>query len=94
MRFRRGGSHRVLRSSIEAASAFNGDIVGEGIEYNGQPFSIRRFMPMMAGADTTGEIKTMPFWAGESVDGVKGVQSAVGIIHELADGAEQLLRRW
>ena len=86
--------HRVLRSSIEAASAFEGDVVGEGLQYNGEHFPILRFSTLMVTADTTGEIKAMPFWAGESVDVIKGVQSAAEIIQELADGAEQLLRRW
>src|SRR5689334_13753410 len=85
---------RVLRSSIEAANALKDGIVGEGLQYNGEHFPVPRFSPLMVTAQTTGEIKAMPFWAGESVDGVKGVQSAAEIIHELADGAEQLLRRW
>jgi hypothetical protein len=36
----------------------------------------------------------MPHWAGESVDGIKRVQPAAEIVHELADEAEKLLRRW
>jgi hypothetical protein len=42
----------------------------------------------------TGEIDAMALYAGESVGGVTRVQPAAEIVHELAEGAEQLLRRW
>jgi len=36
----------------------------------------------------------MPYWAGESVDGVKAVLPAAAIVRELVDEAEKLLQRW
>jgi len=36
----------------------------------------------------------MALYAGESVDAVTAVQPAAAIVRELAEGAEQLLRRW
>ena len=57
-----------------------------------QRLPVRRGQPMVISARVTGTIAAMPHWAGESVDGVKGVQTAVEIIHELVDNAEQRLR--
>jgi len=48
----------------------------------------------VADEGTTGDLDAMPLWAGESVDGVKGVQTAGEIVRELANEAEQLLRHW
>jgi len=41
----------------------------------------------------TGHIEATPHWAGESVVGVKRIQPAAEIIHELSGEAEELLRR-
>ncbi len=54
---------------------------------------IPRFKAITIDASASGEIAAMPHWAGESVDGVTRWQPAAEIVHELADGAEQLLRR-
>lgn len=90
-----GAPHRCLRASVEAASAFVGEVVGEGIDYvTGKPFTIPRFGCLAITATTTGAIAAMPHWAGESVSGVRKVQPAAAIVRELADDAEQLLRRW
>jgi hypothetical protein len=45
-------------------------------------------------SETTGTIKAMPHWAGESVSGVKNVKPVSAIIKELVDEAETLLRKW
>jgi hypothetical protein len=42
----------------------------------------------------TGNIAAMSQWAGESVGGLKMMQTAAGIIHEHTSEAEALLRRW
>jgi hypothetical protein len=55
---------------------------------------LRRFQPIDIHTGVTGAIEAMPHWAGESVDGVKAVQSAAEIVQELAGDAERLLRRW
>jgi NAD(P)H-dependent flavin oxidoreductase YrpB (nitropropane dioxygenase family) len=86
--------HRVLRSCIAAAEASQSEVVGEYVDPNiGKRWPIRRFQPMDIHQGVTGMIAAMPHWAGESVDGVKAVQPAAAIVHELVRDAEQLLRR-
>ncbi len=87
--------HRVLRSCVDAVQAYQGDIVGEGLdEVTGERYPIHRFQIGTIRKDTTGAIEAMPHWAGESVDGIKKVQPAAEIVEELAADAEKLLRRW
>lgn len=87
--------HRVLRSCVEAAQAFEGEIVGERLSLRtGTRIPVHRFESLPVMRDTTGAIEAMPHWAGESVDGVKQLQPAAEIIQELAGDAEKLLRRW
>jgi NAD(P)H-dependent flavin oxidoreductase YrpB (nitropropane dioxygenase family) len=87
--------HRCLRSAIEAAAAFEGDVVGERFSaYDGECMPVHRFQSMVATEDTTGHIEAMSLWAGESVGGVKRVQPAADIVAELVEEAEKLLRRW
>jgi hypothetical protein len=45
-------------------------------------------------SETTGTIKAMPHWAGESVSGVKNVKPVAAIIKELVEEAETLLHKW
>jgi len=88
--------HRVLRSCVEAVERFQGEFVGE----TAQPWAPEVRVPMhprdsfVADKTTTGVIDAMPLWAGESVDGVKGIQTAREIVRELAEEAENLLRTW
>lgn len=87
--------HRVLRSSVKAAEASKDDIVGQRFTPStGETVTIRRFEPRAVTKDTKGAIEAMSLWAGESVGGVKKVQPASTIVHELADEAEKLLRQW
>jgi NAD(P)H-dependent flavin oxidoreductase YrpB (nitropropane dioxygenase family) len=87
--------HRVLRSCVEAAEAFHGDVVGEGTSiYTGEKWPILRFQTGVATKLTTGEIEAMGLWAGESVAGVKRIQSAAEIVQQLTDETEELLGRW
>jgi nitronate monooxygenase len=87
--------HRVLRSAVAAAEAFEGDIVGERVQWwDGARVPVRRFAPGMPFEGTTGAVEAMALWAGESVGGVTQVQPAADIVRELAEGAECLLRRW
>ncbi|MGQ0798164.1 MAG: NAD(P)H-dependent flavin oxidoreductase [Methanobacteriota archaeon] len=88
--------HRVLRSCVEAVERFPGEFVGE-TTYPWAPdvrVPVRPRESFVADTSTTGEFSAMPLWAGESVDGVKGVQTAGEIVRELADEAEKLLREW
>jgi NAD(P)H-dependent flavin oxidoreductase YrpB (nitropropane dioxygenase family) len=88
--------HRVLRSAVEAAQAFpEGEIVVTWVHpTTGERHPRPRFHVGTADTDMTGAIEAMPLWAGESVGGVKRVQPAADIVHELAGEAEALLRRW
>ena len=85
---------RVLRSSIEAAEAFAGEVVGETPSLAGTREALPRFYPDAINRGTTGAIEAMSLWAGESVGGVTRVQPAAEIVAELAGAAERLLRRW
>ncbi|MGI8477717.1 MAG: NAD(P)H-dependent flavin oxidoreductase [Thermomicrobiales bacterium] len=85
---------RVLRSCVPAASAFEGDVVGEMPSLDGTHEALRRFHPGTASRGTSGAIAAMSLWAGESVGGVTQVQPAAEIVREVAEEAERLLRRW
>lgn len=86
--------HRVLRSCLHAAEAFEGEIVGEGQSYLGERFPMYHFQTGVPDKMYTGSIEAMPLWAGESVGCVTSVQPAAAIVQELAEEAEHLLRRW
>ena len=86
---------RVLRSSLEAAQAFEGEIVGENANpWTDERHTMRRFGSDAITKGATGHIEAMPHLAGESVGRVKQVQTASEIIQEIAGEAERLLRRW
>jgi NAD(P)H-dependent flavin oxidoreductase YrpB (nitropropane dioxygenase family) len=87
------GPHRVLRSSLEAAQAFPGEIVGEVGSLDGTRAPVPRFGAVVVDRTVTGAIEAMPLWAGESVGSVRDVQYAGDIVRELAEEAERLLRR-
>jgi NAD(P)H-dependent flavin oxidoreductase YrpB (nitropropane dioxygenase family) len=85
--------HRVLRSSLEAAQSFKGDIVGKRNPYStGIWVDVHRFQPVGVTKEATGHIEAMPHWAGESVEGVTRVQSAADIVRDLSSEAESALR--
>jgi NAD(P)H-dependent flavin oxidoreductase YrpB (nitropropane dioxygenase family) len=88
--------HRVLKSCVDAAQTFDeGEIVGTVADtWNDEPYESQRFQPHLIHKSATGTIAAMPHWAGESVGGVKQVQTAAEIIEEMAGEAERLLRRW
>jgi nitronate monooxygenase len=85
---------RTLRSAVEAAMAFPGNVVGEVPSLYGTRVPLHRLEPEVASMGATGAIEAMPLWAGESVDHVTAVQPAAEIVRELAEEAERLLRRW
>jgi NAD(P)H-dependent flavin oxidoreductase YrpB (nitropropane dioxygenase family) len=85
--------HRVLRSCIEAAESFEGDVVGE--EQLGQSvIPVRRFSTPPPGRTFSGAIEAMALYAGQSAGAVRSIQPAAAIIAELVQGAEHLLRSW
>ncbi len=88
-----GRAARVLRSCVEAAETFRGDVVGEADRLDGTRMPIPRFASMVADKTATGAVGAMSLWAGQSVGGVTRVQPAAEVVRELAEGAEALLRR-
>ena len=86
---------RVLRSCLEAAQEFEGEIVAENQNpMTGERYPLRRFQADIIHKSATGNIEAMAMLVGESVDGVKGLKTAAEIIDELLSEAEMLLRRW
>jgi nitronate monooxygenase len=85
---------RVLRSCVEAARAFKGDIVGETPTLDATREPLHRFEPDAVTQGVTGTIEAMSLWAGESVGAVNRVQPAAEIVREVSEGADRLLRRW
>jgi NAD(P)H-dependent flavin oxidoreductase YrpB (nitropropane dioxygenase family) len=85
-----GAPHRVLRSAVEAAEAFTGELVGETeIGVRNCPAAV-----LGAAADEVGDgkVEAMALYAGESVERC-AMQPAADIVRELAEGAERLLRK-
>lgn len=76
--------HRVLRSSIEAATAAASDVVGETRLENGTAMSMTRFGVSSPTRDTTGDISAMALYAGRSVGSVDRVMSAAEVVEELS----------
>jgi nitronate monooxygenase len=70
--------HRVLRSAVEAAEGFDGDVVGV---VGGRELGV--FSPRPVTGDVEGEVAAMALYAGESVEHVTKVQPAAEIVAEL-----------
>lgn len=84
--------HRVLRAAVEAADAFQGDVIGEALnEYTGERYTIRHYETVEPDLSTTGAVEAMAQYAGESVSGVTKLQPAAAVVSELAEGTERLL---
>jgi nitronate monooxygenase len=84
--------HRVLRSSIAAAKALAGEVVGE-TQLGDQIVPVPRFSVICPSIDTTGHVEAMALYAGESVANVRSVKPAADVVAELVAGAEQALGR-
>jgi hypothetical protein len=85
--------HRTLRSALEAAEAFDGEVVGE-TRMGASALPVPRFGVPCPNQATTGEIAAMVHYAGQGVGATTEVLPAAQVVAELADGAERLLRRW
>jgi nitronate monooxygenase len=70
--------HRVLRSSLDAAAAFTGDVVAT-VGERGLP----RFAPVPPTVAAHGQVSAMPMYAGTSVGDVRAIMPAAAIIAEL-----------
>ncbi len=87
--------HRVLRFCIEEAQKFKGDIVGhKKLISTGEMVPVKLLESFTMTSETTGTLKAMPHWAGESVSGVKNIKPVAAIIKELVEEAETLLHKW
>jgi NAD(P)H-dependent flavin oxidoreductase YrpB (nitropropane dioxygenase family) len=88
--------HRVLRASLEAAEAFEGDVVADEIDpITGDRVPVGRFRGNLAPTTSvTGRVEAMAQWAGQSVGGITDVVPAAAIVRELVDEAERMLGRW
>jgi NAD(P)H-dependent flavin oxidoreductase YrpB (nitropropane dioxygenase family) len=75
-------THGVLRSAIEAAEAFDKDVVGE-VDIGDERRQIKRFQGTPPSKAFTGVIEAMACYAGQSVGAVKRVQPAAEIVAEL-----------
>lgn len=82
--------HRVLRSSLEAATAFDGDHVAE-MTVHGERVQVPRFGPDNPAADARGEVAAMPLYAGEGAGAVRRREPAAAIVADLAQGAAAVL---
>jgi nitronate monooxygenase len=85
--------HRVLQSCVDQAKALDNDAVGE-VEIGGTTMPVPRLSVLAPTRETTGSVGAMALYAGESVTDVTGVVPARTIVLEIANGAEELLRRW
>jgi len=87
--------HRVTRSSVEAAQAFQGEEVGQRYLKSSDEWApVLRFQPIAVTKEVRGNVEAMPQWAGEGVGSVKSILPAAKIVDQLSDEAEKLLRRW
>jgi nitronate monooxygenase len=85
--------HRVLQCAIDAAEAFEGEIVATIKPIDGREFAIPRFATAVPDRTATGHLQAMALYAGQGVGGVKRVTPAREIVEELVTEAEDLLRR-
>ena len=85
--------HRTLRSALEAAESFQGEVVGE-TRMGSTTLPVPRFGVPCPNRETTGAIAAMVHYAGQSVGATSQVRPAAEVVTELAEGAERLLRRW
>jgi len=85
--------HGVLRSAIDAAQAFDGEVVAKVLSLDGTERTVLRFSSSVADRSATGHIQAMALYAGQSVGAVKRVAPAREIIQELVKEAGDLLRR-
>ena len=85
--------HRVLRSALAAAQAFQGEVVGtHTVGPRSRPLA--RWAAQTPSREVTGTVAAMALYAGQGVGQVTRVVPAGQVVTELAQGAERLLGRW
>src|SRR3989454_908077 len=89
------GEGSLLTLVRQVFDSFKGDIVGhKKLISTGEMVPVKPLESFTMTSETTGNIKAMPHWAGESVSGVKNIKPVAAIIKELVDEAETLLHKW
>jgi nitronate monooxygenase len=84
--------HRVLRSALQAAEAFQGEMVGV-LHAGPRPEPLPRLSARTPSRAVTGTVAAMALYAGQGLGQVTQVTPAARVVDELAQGAERLLRR-
>ncbi|HEX6401558.1 MAG TPA: nitronate monooxygenase [Pseudonocardiaceae bacterium] len=84
---------RVLSSAVRAVAALQDEAVGTMPIPGGETELPRRF-GMPPHREVRGQIDAMALYAGQSVGAVTDLKPAAAIIHDLVQGAEDLLRAW
>ncbi len=83
---------RVLRRSLDAAHAFDGDVVAE-LDLGGELRPLPRFHVAPPSNEAVGTVEAMPHYAGESCGSITGIEPAGEIVRRVVEEAEALLRR-
>ena len=83
--------HRVLSGSIEAASRLPEGIIGQ-VDIGGQQLDVPRFSVFSPLDTSTGEVNAMAQYAGQGVSAITSCEPAAEILHQLAEGAESILK--
>ena len=74
--------HRVLRSAVAAAEAFDGDVVGYLVA-DGKRSPIPRFASATPSSQVQGSVAAMALYAGEGVGDVPEVRPAASVVADL-----------
>jgi NAD(P)H-dependent flavin oxidoreductase YrpB (nitropropane dioxygenase family) len=88
-----GSSASRVRSAIEAVEALRDDIVATVTNIGGTQATVPRFAATVADKTAAGHVDAMVLYAGQSVGAVKRLMPAKEIIRDLAEEAEECLRR-
>jgi len=82
--------HRVLKSCVEAADKYPGDIVGER-ELGGEKHPVHKYSIALPTKEPRGHIDAMALYAGESAFAIRKVQDAQEIGREMMDDAGSIV---
>jgi NAD(P)H-dependent flavin oxidoreductase YrpB (nitropropane dioxygenase family) len=74
--------HRVLRSAVDAADAYDGEVVGHVLQ-DGERRPIPRFSVSTPSRDVEGDVAAMALYAGQGVGAVSDVRPAADVVNEL-----------
>jgi NAD(P)H-dependent flavin oxidoreductase YrpB (nitropropane dioxygenase family) len=77
--------HRVLRSAVDAADAYDGEVVGHVFQ-DGERRPIPRYAAATPSRDVEGDIVAMALYAGQGVGAITDVRTAADVVSELVSG--------